>query len=340
MRKTIATIGTLFGTPLGTVMLMLTGCSLQTEDASKFRQPIPESSQVALGIAGSPYAATTTTQAAPKTALTVQSGPGSGGGVTTAGDASYYQFTRSITDSVDTVTVAILGEVGAVMSLPPTTIDANHAVWGPGSSDALDPVTWRLTVTATGGGEYSYEVDGRPHLSTSDADWQAILTGQGYDATSPSYKTGTFTVNNDAMRALDPTQTGTGTVSITYDARAYPVNATADVLPNDGTGQSYDVTVQHASDGSGVMTLNAVADVSTPPSGVNENVRENSRWDSTGAGRADVSMTGGQFGSTTVLVSQCWSDAFAQTYYTDSVNYEPTAGDPASCAFTQASFAD
>jgi hypothetical protein len=298
---------------------------------------------VALGIAGSPYAATTTAQAAPKTGLTVQSGPGSGGGgsgVTTTGDASYYQFTRSITDSVDTVTVAILGEVDAVMSLPPTTMDATHAVWGPGSSDALDPVTWKLTVTATGGGQYTYEVDGRPHLSTSDADWQAILTGQGYDATSASYQTGSFTVDNDAMRALDPTQTGTGTVSITYDARAYPLNATADVLPNDGTGQSYDVTVQHASDGSGVMTLNALADISTPPSGVNDTVRENSRWDSTGAGRADVQLTGGQFGSTTVLVSQCWSDAFAQTFYTDSVDYEPTTGDPSSCAFTQASFTD
>jgi hypothetical protein len=338
MRTTIATIGTLFG---GAAFIMSAGCSLQaTQDASKFREPIPQTSQVALAIAGSTVSGTSTQAAM---GVRLQNGPGSGGGggTSTTDYASYYAFTRSITDSVDTVTTEILGEVEAVTNLPPTTIDANHAVWGPGSSDALDPVSWRLTVTATGGGQYTYEVDGRPHLSTSDADWKAILTGQGYDDTSPSYQTGSFVVDNDAMAALDPTSTtSTGTVSITYDARAYPLNAAASVLPNDGTGQYYDVSVVHAVDGSGVMSLVALADVSTPPSGVNENVTENSRWNSTGAGRADVKMTGGEFGATTVLVSQCWSDEFAQTYYTDSVDYEPTTGQPSSCAFAQASFAD
>jgi len=335
MRKTIATVGA------SAAFIMSAGCSLQaTGDASKFREPIPQTSQVALAIAGSQVSRTTKTQAAPAAGLHVQSGPGAGGGGTTS-DASYYQFTRSITDSVDTVTTEILGEVLAVTSLPPTTVDANHAVWGPGSGDALDPVSWKLTVTATGGGQYTYEVDGRPHLSTSDADWRAILTGQGYDDSSPSYQSGSFLVDNDALAALDPTSTtSTGTVSITYDARAYPLNAAANVNPNDGTGQYYDVTVLHGVDGSGIMSLNALADISTPPSGVNENVAENSRWDSTGAGRADVKMTGGAFGTTTVMLSQCWSEAFQQTYYTDSVDYEPTTGQPSSCAFAQASFSN
>lgn len=338
MRKTIATtggIGTLVG---GAAFILSAGCSLQTADASKFREPIPQTSQVALAIAGS-HVVGTATQAAPATGLKLQDVPGSGGSSTS--DASYYQFTRSITDSVDTVTVAILGEVEAVISLPPTTVDASHAVWGPGSSDALDPVSWKLTVTATGGGQYGYEVDGRPHLSNSDSDWKAVLTGQGYDDTSPSYQSGTFVVDNDALRALDPTTTtSTGTVTITYDARSYPLNAAANVDPNDGTGQYYDVTVLHGVDGSGIMSLTALADVSTPPSGVSENVAENSRWDSTGAGRADVKMSGGQFGTTTVMVSQCWADDFAQTYYTDSVDYEPTTGQPSSCAFGQASFSN
>jgi hypothetical protein len=227
-----------------------------------------------------------------------------------------------------------------VISLPPTTVDASHAVWGPGSSDALDPVSWKLTVTSTGGGQFTYEVDGRPHLSSSDSDWKAVLTGQGYDDTSPSYQSGSFVVDNDALRALDPTTTSTGTVTITYDARSYPLNAAANVDPNDGTGQYYDVTVLHGVDGSGIMSLTALADISTPPSGVNENVAENSRWDSTGAGRADVKMTGGEFGTTTVMVSQCWADDFAQTFYTDSVDYEPTTGQPSSCAFGQASFSN
>ena len=72
--------------------------------------------------------------------------------------------------------------------------------------------------------------------------------------------------------------------------------------------------------------------------GANESVSENSRWDTTGAGRADVRMTGGDFGSTVILASQCWSSQFAQTFYTDSVNYQPTAGDASTCAFAQAQF--
>jgi hypothetical protein len=48
-------------------------------------------------------------------------------------------------------------------------------------------------------------------------------------------------------------------------------------------------------------------------------------------------MSGGDL-SSTVLASQCWSSAFAQTYYTDTVNYQPTSGDPSTCAFAQAQF--
>jgi hypothetical protein len=87
------------------------------------------------------------------------------------------------------------------------------------------------------------------------------------------------------------------------------------------------------------MALTALADISNPKDGVNENVVDDSRWTRTGAGRADVQMSGGDLGATKVQASQCWSDAFAQTYYTDNVNYQPTAGDPSTCAFAQAQFA-
>jgi hypothetical protein len=314
-------------------------CVIQTGQADKFREPLPQASDAALAFAGSTTAGTRP-QAAAATSLHVQSGSGGGSGAgTQAGYASYYEFTRGITDAVDTVTVAIVGEIVVVASLPPTTVDANHAVWGPGSGDALDPVSWKLTVTLVGGDEFDYEVDGRPHLSQSEADWKAILTGHGFGKSSASYRSGSFVIDQDALRALDPTRTtSTGTVAITYDARSYPLNALADVTPNDGTGASYHVTVLHGQDGSGIMTLNAATDVSTPPDGTNESVAENSRWDSTGAGRADVKLSGGDLGAATVMASQCWSDAFAQVYYTDSVGYEPTSGSAASCAYAQAQF--
>jgi len=331
MRRTIAM---LWGLAL---VGIAPACSIQTGDADKYRAAFPQGTDPLLALAGSQVSGTAT-QSASAGAVRLQ-GTGSGGTTTPTGLASYYEFTRTISDAVDTVTVLILGEVVVVASLPPTTIDSNHAVWGPGSSDALDPVSWKLVVTETAPDQFTYEVDGRPHLSTSDADWQAILTGTGYGPSNPGYRSGNFTVNNDALRGLDPTRTSsTGSVVITYDSRTWPTSVEASVTTDDGSGQSYDVTVDHGQDGSGVMTLVATADVSTPPDGVNENVAENSRWDSTGAGRADIKLTGGDFGSTNVMASQCWSDAFTQTYYTDSAGYEPTAGQASSCAFAQASF--
>jgi hypothetical protein len=50
-----------------------------------------------------------------------------------------------------------------------------------------------------------------------------------------------------------------------------------------------------------------------------------------------VQFSGGDFKSA-VQASECWSDAFVETYYTDSAGYKPTTGDAASCAFLQAQY--
>jgi hypothetical protein len=332
MKRTIAALAG------GAALLALAqGCTMQS-DASRFREPLPQNGDAALSVPGSTVSGTTTQSVSPgASVLRLQTtGSGSGG---TAGYATFYEFTRVVADSVDWATVAILGAIEAVASSPPTSIDANHAVWGPGRGNALDPVSWRLTVTAVGSGAYDYEVDGRPHLSTSDADWRAILTGHGYDHTSASHRSGNFTIDRDALHALDPvTHPDTGSVRVDYDARTYPATIAANVTTNDGSGSWFDVTVTHDKDGSGQLAVSALADIDTPKDGTNENVAENSRWNSTGAGRADVAISGGNLGSTKVLASQCWSDAFAQTYYTDNVNYQPTVGDPSTCAFSQAQF--
>lgn len=303
------------------------GCALP--DASKYRDPIPQQGEAQLGVAGS-QATGAKAQSASPGQLRTQIVP-------TGSDASMYEFTRQITDGIDTSTFEIVAAIAAVTSYPPSTIDDHHAVWGPGG-DSLDPVNWRVVVTEVASHEFDYEVDGRPHGSTSDAAFQAIVTGHGYGHEHPNYKSGTLTVNGDVMKALDPTRSNGGTAKITYDARTWPRTVTADLTTSDGTGQWYDATVSHGSDGSGILILTALADVSSPKDGNNESVDEKSRWDASGAGRADVKMSGGDFGATTVLVSQCWSSTFAQSYYTDSVGYQPTAGSASACVFAQADF--
>src|SRR6202042_988552 len=100
---------------------------------------------------------------------------GSGG----TADAGFYEFTRQTADGVDNLTFALLAEIDAITSYPPSTLNGTEAEGGPGG-DALDPVQWLLKVTLVGTNEYSYEVDGRPHGSSSNTAWQAIVTGHGY----------------------------------------------------------------------------------------------------------------------------------------------------------------
>jgi hypothetical protein len=327
-RKTIAAV-------LATVAMasVTGGCVLQQSesDSSEYREAIPQQGDAQLAFAGSQASGATTGQST-TTKLQIQ-GLGGGGGTDYA---SFYEFTRTVSDGVDTGTLLILAEVALVTSFPPTSSNGSQAVWGPGG-DALDPVQWRLTVTKTADHEFDYEVDGRPHGSTDNSAWQSILTGHGYGHAHALYRSGSFTLDGDTLKALDPTRSNGGKVAVKYDARAWPKTVTADVTTSEGTGQWYDITVGHDQDSGGTVVVTAMADISSPPDGTNESVDENSRWNSTGAGRADVKMSGGDL-SSTVLASQCWSSVFAQTYYTDSVNYQPTSGDPSTCAFSQAQF--
>ncbi len=330
MMTTKKTLAAMLGTiALGT---MTGGCVLKQPDTSEYREALPQAGDAQLAFAGSQATGGggTTGQSA-QTKLHIANTGGGGG----TNYASFYEFTRTVSDGVDTGTLLILAEVEVVMSSPPTTADGSQAVWGPGG-DALDPVQWKLVVTKTADHEFDYEVDGRPHGSTDNSAWRSVLTGHGYSHFNALHRSGSFTLDGDALKALDPTRSDGGKVAVKYDARAWPArNVTADVTTSDGSGQWYDVTVAHAGDGSGTVVVTAMADIDS--NGSNESVDENSRWTSTGAGRADVQLSGGDL-SQTVLASQCWSSQFAQTYYTDNVNYQPTSGDPSTCAFAQAQF--
>src|SRR5262249_15118274 len=144
---------------------------------------------------------------------------------------------------------------------------------------------------------------------------------------------GWFQIDNEAFRSLDAQRgTSTGSVKVTFDARAFPITIEANVKTGDAAGSWFDVRVTHQHDGSGDVVVTALGDVDDPKDGTDENGDLNSRWDATGAGRADVRISGGNVPSTTtVLASECWSDAFARTYYTDNVSYRPTTGDASSC---------
>ncbi len=310
------------------VSLLVSGCAAppgESEGASRFREAIPREDEVALAVPRGAGAGASTKSLAPK-----------GGSTTTA---RWYAFTRDMADGIDHGTARILGLVWAIVQLPPTTVEANAATWGPGS-DPLDPITWRLVVVEVAEGTYDYRLEGRPKASTDDADFRAILEGRGHGTGHPSHRTGTFTIDNDAKYALDPARAeDVGAVRVDWSARAFPTSIVATVTPFPSSPEK-GVLVAHLTrqaDGAGVLDVTALADVEKEGSkdGDLEDVAVRSRWTVDGAVRADVTVRGGSLPPTMtqVSLSECWSTAFARTYYTDSIGLEPTTGDPSACPF-------
>ena len=64
-----------------------------------------------------------------------------------------------------------------------------------------------------------------------------------------------------------------------------------------------------------------------------ENALIRSRWLSTGAGRSDAMLSGGDLADLEVTATECWDAQFGRTFYSDSVTWQPTEGDAGSCAF-------
>jgi hypothetical protein len=299
------------------------GCALNVDDGDRFREPIPEASQVSLALPGS-------------TATAPEEGTLAFG----AADehAKFYEFTRAMADGVDGVTRAILGSIWIVVHTRPTTVASHQATWGPGADNALSPVVWRLKVTEVSDGVFDYQLDGRPKASTSEADYLAVLKGRGYGRTHAEHRNGFFTVDNDAAKKLDPARAhDQGTTKITHHLSSWPATLAVEIRPIPLPNWA-DITVTHLQDGSGAVDVSALTDIEeTNKDGKLEDIVMHNRWAKTGAGRADVQISGG---SVPVLVraTECWSTSFERSYYTDNAGLAPTSGDPASCAFPDAKF--
>jgi len=298
------------------------GCMIKTQDdADKYRQAIPQTSDVSLGV---PKGGSTTST----TAYSVK------GGTPGTTDAKYYQFTRDIADGVDATTAIVLGLVWVIVHSPPTSVDAHHAVWGPGSGDALDPNVWRMTATEVADHEYDYVLAARPKASSSEGDYKAILTGHGWDETSDKHRSGWFMIDNDAYKSVDPARGhDSGTVRIDFDARSYPITINVDAETADATKGWFKVQLAHDKDAGGSVAIQALGDIETIKDGNLETITLNSKWDATGEGRSDATVTGGDVKSE-VDATECWSSTFQRVYYTDNIGYEPTMGTASACAFS------
>jgi hypothetical protein len=322
-----------YASPLAFVLAAtaLPGCAGEKAESNEFQEALPE--QGSVNVDGP--------DGARGDASTAAGMRGTLGDGAASDPAFWYAFTRDLRDGVNAVTAVVLVSVWAVGHTEPSEIDEDHAVWGPFEGDSLDPARYRLTVTRIGEHHFRYVLAGQ---KKSGGDFLDVLDGDGFSRASDSHGDGQFVLDLGHAKLLDPSRhrDDSGTVTIVHDLPkdiglrhdALPRTITATVTPEGAA--SLTITSQANEDHTGELDLTAHVDIDDSKTTALEDVSLVSRWANTGAGRADIGISGGDLpaaGLEAVSAVQCWGTDFAQVYYVDSAGIKPTAGNPAECVY-------
>ena len=249
--------------------------------------------------------------------------------------AEYYMVTRQVTRDLNGAVGWVLLVVHTIVQYPPTTIEGDTYTWGP-HSDALDPSEWMLVVTEDATGErFDWQFRGRDK-TTAGAELVTVISGVAYPGDEPHRGHGSFLLDFDAAEIANPVDNDErGTVEVVYD------------LENrDGSAASVDMIINGYDDNDEPATIeytyNELQDTSGDfrfaihgnlgQTALNEDAEITSTWLVTGAGRADVSITGGDLGATEVSATECWDTSFRRVFYADSNEWQPAEGSEADCA--------
>lgn len=257
--------------------------------------------------------------------------------------AKFYTFTRNVRDGVNAVTAGVLGTVWFIVHTKPTSVEHGQATWGP-YTDSLEPATWRFSVTRIAGNEYEYTLQGRPKESSSEADYQTVLDGTGYGKSDPKHGDGQFTIDLDAARALDPVKhpndSGLITIvhelppTVTEELAPLPRNIQVTLAPSISAAH-LDIVSIAREDRTGTLIVDGIADIDESKGTALEDVTVASQWDAAGAGRSDVTLSGGDVPAALdpLTLVECWDTHFKQSYYKDSADSAPQVAEINACAF-------
>ncbi|MFL5306020.1 MAG: hypothetical protein ACJ8F1_12450 [Polyangia bacterium] len=297
-------------------------------DDGEFNGSVPTSATVALAV---PAASANAASAASASNVSVK------GGALQGQLAADYVVTRTVVGVVNTATAAVLNLVKAITEYPPTTVQGDTAVWGPGT-DPLSANTYRLTVTKVAPHVFTYTLDGKGKTEPETA-FVTVLSGthtRALDAAGQVMKgfgSGDFTLDFDAADTLPQHDDNVGQVAFHYSRLSPTATVTIDVsftgvqdhcdpLACKTSGQIFDAVYAYsATPGSGGDLQYGDAKNYVATSSAKETLSLHSRWLETGAGRTDLQMTGGDVGVTVDTSSECWDSNFGSVY--SFASYDP-----------------
>ena len=293
----------------------LAGCKPQDSGVDAVRKALPQADAVAVKVPGASAKADARTLGAL---------------------ATFYQITRKTSVDLNLGAAAVLALVHTIVEYPVTSVDGDTYIWGPWT-EALNPSEYRLTVSESAPGEFSWSLEGRRKADGAGAAYRAVVAGLAIP-NQPLHGQGTFTMDFDVAEALDPAgNDGQGRISIDYDLESTPKSVTMDYerpeTPPGGvaTNVSFHYEYREAADGAGDFVYTLHGDLDDNGSAW-ETIDIRSRWLSSGAGRSDVTVQGGDLQSQVLVGVECWDTSFGRVYWTDSLGWEATEGTVDSCA--------
>ena len=325
---------------LAGVGLSSMGC--RPVDDGEFAGSTPTAENVALAVPATTQSALTSRDGTTRSALLGQ-------------QADSYTLTRVVTDIVNGATGAVLLLVKTIVSYPPTSVQGDTAVWGPGAQP-LDKNAWRLTVTRVQPHVFTWALDGKPKAA-DDTAFVTVLSGthtravDGRGFPIENYGSGTFVADWDAAQTLPDHGNAVGVATFNYSRTAPGAMTTIDVdfkgIKDDPPStELYNATYSYtATPGAGgELKYGAKRDYYPDPHPSNsalEDFTVHSRWQETGTGRTDYELTGGDVataGIAPITVSECWDTSFLSTYLNVSYDDAGDWGVETSCVFPAAAF--
>lgn len=303
----------------------MTGCVVENDDdAGPFVEALPQQQRVQVAGPESSQSSASSSQSWGVTRA-------QGTDLPQGNWAESYALTREVRDGINHVAWDVLGLVWFLVNeIPPNHIDINEAVWGP-YSDALEPHETRFRITAVGEDHYEYVLEGRPKGSADE--WQAVLTGTGYGKAHAEHGNGSFTIDLDVARALDPFehQDDSGTLTIEHWLAPATDRIRAEARPSDSEAW-WVADSSKRPDGTGQLVIEAMDNLDDSATPALEHIDLVSKWQSDGAGRSDYTFEEGDLGEQRIDATECWGTSFQRTYWAAGLE---SIGDAAMCPFSE-----
>jgi hypothetical protein len=262
--------------------------------------------------------------------------------------ADTYRLTVGATYLVNGATGWLLAALASGVAHRPSSVSGDTAVYGP-YTPYLSAITWKLTVTRTAFNSFSYILEGQDKTSPSSA-WVQVISGSHTvtvdenDNAIKGFGQGVFLIEWDKAKQLPGRGADTGTCEVHYGKVDPRSQAFVDVSLNNigADGKPFNAEYRFTLDNNQAGTFQFALDINLQPFNSTmqapERMSIQSRWQSTGAGRADVVARDGDLLSP-ITGSECWDAAFLSRYYTRTDEPNASYGvESSACAFTTAQY--